>query len=91
MTTVINADGSFAGVFTDGDLRRTLDQGFDVHSTAMTEVMTSNGKRIGPDMLAAEAMRVLEQNKITSLVVMSDDGGLAGVLHIHDLLRAGVA
>ena len=90
MTTVINAVGSFAGVFTDGDLRRTLDQGFDVHSTAMTEVMTSNGKRIGPDMLAAEAMRMLEQNKITSLVVMSDDGGLAGVLHIHDLLRAGV-
>ncbi len=91
MTTVINADGSFAGVFTDGDLRRTLDQGVDMHSTAMAEVMTSNGKRIGPDMLAAEAMRMLEQNKITSLVVISDSGSLAGVLHIHDLLRAGVA
>lgn len=90
MTVVVDREGRLAGVFTDGDLRRTLDQGADVHSTPMHEVMTTHGKSIGPEELAAEAMRVLEQEKITALLVIGHDDELVGVLHIHDLLRAGV-
>ena len=91
MTVIVDDSGRLAGVFTDGDLRRTLDQGADVHTTAMREVMTPHGKSIGPEELAAEAMRVLEQKKITALLVTDPDDELVGVLHIHDLLRAGVA
>ena len=90
LTAVLDRDGKLAGVFTDGDLRRALDQGVDVHSTTMAEVMTRQGKSIGPDELAAEAMRVLEQSKITALLVVDCAHELRGVLHIHDLLRAGV-
>ncbi len=90
MTVIVDDAGRLAGIFTDGDLRRTLDQGADVHSTPMHEVMTPHGKSIGPDDLAAEAMRFLEQKKITALLVTDPDDQLVGVLHIHDLLRAGV-
>jgi arabinose-5-phosphate isomerase len=90
MTVVVDDAGRLAGVFTDGDLRRTLDQGADVRTTPMREVMTPHGKSIGPDELAAEAMRVLEMKKITALLVIEPENELVGVLHIHDLLRAGV-
>ncbi len=90
ITAVVNDDGGLAGVFTDGDLRRTLDQGIDIHDTAMRAVMTAQGKTVGPDELAAEAVRTLEQNKITALLVVSPEQELVGVLHFHDLLRAGV-
>ncbi len=90
ITAVIDDDGGLAGVFTDGDLRRTLDQGIDIHTTAMQAVMTARGKTVGPDELAAEAVRTLEQNKITALLVVNPEQELVGVLHIHDLLRAGV-
>ncbi len=90
MTAITGADGKVEGIFTDGDLRRTLDRGVDVHQTTMREIMTAKCRTIGPDELAAEAVRELEQNKITSLLVVGEEQKLLGVLHIHDLLRAGV-
>lgn len=90
MTAIVDGQGAVTGVFTDGDLRRVLDSQRDFHTTAMSDVMTINPKTVGADDLAAEAMRVLEQKKITSLLVVDSQGQLAGALHIHDLLRAGV-
>jgi arabinose-5-phosphate isomerase len=82
--------GPLLGVFTDGDLRRVLDRGIDVHKTAMREVMTSPGKRVKPGELAAEAAHLMEKHKITALPVVDDTGTLVGALNVHDLLRAGV-
>jgi arabinose-5-phosphate isomerase len=78
------------GVFTDGDLRRTLDRTIDVHTTTMREVMTSPGKRVKPTELAAEAAHLMEKHSITALPVVDDAGTLVGALNVHDLLRAGV-
>ncbi len=90
MTAVISADGELAGVFTDGDLRRTLDRGLDVHTTPMHEVMTRNCKTVGAHVLAAEALRLMEEFKINALLVVDKGGQLVGALNMHDLLRAGV-
>ena len=90
MTAVVDAAGGVVGVFTDGDLRRVLDAGVDVRSAPVSEVMTPGGKSIGPQQLAAEAVAMMEQHKITSLLVRDEHGTLVGVVHMHDLLRAGV-
>ena len=90
MTAVVDAAGGVVGVFTDGDLRRVLDAGVDVRSAPIREVMTPGGKSIGPQQLAAEAVAMMEQHKITSLLVRDEHGTLVGVVHMHDLLRAGV-
>lgn len=90
LTAVLNPQGQVIGVYTDGDLRRTLDQGVDVRSAKITEVMTRGGKSISPDQLAAEAVALMEKGKITALLVKDASGQLVGVLHMHDLLRAGV-
>jgi arabinose-5-phosphate isomerase len=90
MTTVVDADGKLLGIFTDGDLRRTLDQGTDIRTTAMHNVMTTGCKTVTADMLAAEAVHILETNKISALVVIDDDEKVIGALNIHDLFRAGV-
>ena len=82
--------GRMQGVFTDGDLRRVLDRGIDVHKTSMREVMTSPGKRVRPSELAAEAAHLMEMHRITALPVVDDAGLLVGALNVHDLLRAGV-
>ncbi|HVW68884.1 MAG TPA: KpsF/GutQ family sugar-phosphate isomerase [Steroidobacteraceae bacterium] len=89
MTVIVDSDERVLGVFTDGDLRRTLDKQVDVHSTLMREVMTPNGKTIGPRELAAEAVHLMEVHRITALPV-TDEGRLVGALNIHDLFRAGV-
>jgi arabinose-5-phosphate isomerase len=90
MTAVLDAHGDVVGVYTDGDLRRTLEQGLDVRSAKITEVMTRGGKSIGADRLAAEAVPLMEQHRITALLVKDAHGRLAGVIHMGDLLRAGV-
>jgi len=90
MTTVVDADGRLCGVFTDGDLRRALDSRIDVHATPIAQVMTRSCKTIGPHALAAEAVRLLEEFRITSLVVTDIDARVVGALNVHDLLRAGV-
>jgi len=90
MTAVTDDDGKLMGLFTDGDLRRKLDQKLDVHSVTMADVMTTNCKTGSADMLAAEAVHLLEQYKINALVIVDDSGQLVGALNVHDLFRAGV-
>jgi len=90
MTAVAETDGRLLGVFTDGDLRRALDHRLDVHTTAMSAVMTRQCRTIGPKALAVEAVVLLERHRITALVVVDDRGHVVGALNVHDLLRAGV-
>jgi len=85
---VINADGKLAGVVTDGDLRRHM-RG-DLLQARVEEVMTAAPKTVRPDQLASEALQILNASKITALIVV-DDGRPVGIVHFHDLLRAGVA
>ncbi len=90
MTAIVDANRHILGIYTDGDLRRTLDTGADVRSTIIRDVMHENCITTGANILAAEALRVLEENKITSLLVADEDGALVGALNIHDLFREGL-
>ncbi|MBJ9976160.1 KpsF/GutQ family sugar-phosphate isomerase [Pseudomonas sp. S75] len=90
MTVVMESDGRLAGVFTDGDLRRSLDRSIDVHRTLIDEVMTVHGKTARAEMLAAEALKIMEDHKISALVVVDEQNRPTGALNMHDLLRAGV-
>ncbi len=90
MTTIVDSSRRVLGIFTDGDLRRALDRQIDVHATPMREVMTAGGKVAKPRMLAAEAVRMMQDHRITALPVVDDAGILVGALNVHDLLRAGV-
>jgi arabinose-5-phosphate isomerase len=90
MTAVADADGRLLGIFTDGDLRRTLDRDVDVRSARIADVMTRNCKTIRADVLAAEAVRLMETSKINALVVVDERQHVVGALNMHDLLRAGV-
>lgn len=90
MTAVVDVQQRLLGIFTDGDLRRHLDQGVNVHTTAITHLMTRHCKTVHPDKLAAEALQIMETHKINALLVVDDQGTLVGALNMHDLLRAGV-
>jgi len=90
MTAVVDGAGRLLGVFTDGDLRRAVDRAVDIHATRMRDVMNTRSKTIGPGALAAEAVRLMEQFKITSLLVVEADGLVVGALNVHNLFRAGV-
>lgn len=90
MTTVVDDEDRLAGVFTDGDLRRTLDARIDINDTAIGQLMSTGAKTIDADMLAAAALRIMEENEISSLVVLDDDNHVTGVLHLKDLLHAGI-
>ena len=91
MTAVVDADGVLVGVFTDGDLRRALDRGpLDLHGTPVSEVMGRAPKAIGDDALAVEAAHLMEEHKISALVVVDARNRVIGALNIHDLLRARV-
>ncbi|MEE4744170.1 KpsF/GutQ family sugar-phosphate isomerase [Pseudomonas alliivorans] len=90
MTAVLETDGRLAGIFTDGDLRRTLDRAFDIRETTIDEVMTIHGKTVNADMLAAEALKIMEDNKISALVVVDENDHPVGAFNLQDLLRAGV-
>jgi arabinose-5-phosphate isomerase len=91
MTAVVDGEGRLAGVFTDGDLRRALDDAeVDLRGTPVTALMTPTAKTIGPDRLAVEAARLMETHKIHALLVVDADRRVVGALNIHDLLRAGV-
>ncbi|MFT4518932.1 MAG: arabinose-5-phosphate isomerase [Halioglobus sp.] len=91
MTTVIDENGKLAGVFTDGDLRRTLEKRIDINDTSISELMSEGAKNVDAEMLAAEAMKIMEENEISSLVVLEEDKQIAGVIHLIDLLHAGIA
>jgi arabinose-5-phosphate isomerase len=90
VTAIVDANGKLEGIYTDGDLRRSLDAAVDVHATTMREIMTKNPKTVRPKLLAAEAVRLLEQHQITSLIVVDDETTVVGALNVHDLFRAGV-
>ena len=89
MTAVINETGELVGIFTDGDLRRTLEANVDIQTTLMREVMTQNCITVTPNFLAVKAVEIIQDNKITSLVVIQENK-IVGALNIHDLFRAGV-
>ncbi|AFV00645.1 KpsF/GutQ family sugar-phosphate isomerase [Simiduia agarivorans] len=90
MTTVVDDEDQLLGVFTDGDLRRCVDQGTDLANATMATVMTRSPKAIQADLLAAEALTLMETKKITALVVEDNQGHPIGLLHMHDILRAGI-
>jgi arabinose-5-phosphate isomerase len=90
MTVVVDPEDRILGIFTDGDLRRAIDQQIDVHTTSISAAMTTNCKTIGPRALAAEAVHIMELHHITALPVSDSEGRLIGALNVHDLFRAGV-
>jgi len=91
MTTIVDDKQSLLGIFTDGDLRRTLDQNIDIHNTSINDVMTTDCKTASANMLAAEALAILDNGKISVLAVIDDNNRAIGAVHLHDLLNAGVA
>lgn len=90
MTAIVNDKSQHIGLFTDGDLRRAFERNIDIQKTPITEVMTHGGKVVEKGMLAAEALRIMETNKINGLFVVDKQHQLIGALNMHDLLRAGV-
>ncbi|GIK25531.1 MAG: KpsF/GutQ family sugar-phosphate isomerase [Rhodocyclales bacterium] len=89
MTAVVTDKLAVAGIFTDGDLRRALDKVADMKGTPVTQVMTRNPRTIGPERLAAETAQMMEEHKISQILVV-EDGVLVGALNTHDLFRAKV-
>ncbi len=91
MTIVVDPHGAIAGIFTDGDLRRLLDHG-EVHIQQITidEVMTRHCVTIPPELLAVEALNLMEARRVNALPVVREDGSVCGAINMHDLLRAGV-
>lgn len=92
VTGVLDSAGALAGVFTDGDLRRSLEKGFDILNQPIGELMTRSCKRILRSQLAANALQQMEKHTITSLFVFNDEESRlpVGIVHMHDLLKAGV-
>jgi arabinose-5-phosphate isomerase len=90
MTTVVNASGAMTGIFTDGDLRRTLDHDVDMKSTPITEVMTTQCTTVTSEILAAEALQIMQDKQINALIVLDEERRPVGALNMHDMLKAGV-
>lgn len=89
-TCIVNEQHKLLGVYTDGDLRRTLDQDRDLRDLKVSDVMTQGSKHIQADLLAAEAVLLMEENKISALPVLDANQTVVGALNMHDLLKAGV-
>ncbi len=90
MTAIINKQQQLVGVFTDGDLRRILDEEVDIHHALITSVMTKSPTTASADMLAAQALKIMEDKKINGLIVINDDNRPIGAMNMHDLLKSGV-
>ncbi|WP_415911493.1 KpsF/GutQ family sugar-phosphate isomerase [Neptuniibacter sp. QD37_11] len=90
MTTIVDKDGKLLGIFTDGDLRRALDQNVDLKTTAIDNVMTRKGTTVSSEALAAECLQIMEAKKINALIVTDESNRPIGALNMHDLLKAGV-
>ncbi|WP_293267060.1 KpsF/GutQ family sugar-phosphate isomerase [Neptunomonas sp.] len=90
MTTVVNQSGALIGIFTDGDLRRTLDQELNLKKTPIETVMTPHCTTISGDLLAAEALKIMQDKKINALIVCDSQNRPTGALNMHDMLKAGV-
>ena len=91
MTTIVDEQDVLLGLFTDGDLRRAIDHNVDIHSTCIGDIMTHSCTTATHGMLAAAALRIMDASKISVLVVQDEQSVPIGAVHIHDLLRAGVA
>lgn len=89
-TAIVDADQQVLGIFTDGDLRRLVEKGTDLRQVRAVEVMHTSPRRIGRRALAAEAVALMEQNSITSVLVVDEMGRLCGALNTNDLMRAKV-
>jgi arabinose-5-phosphate isomerase len=90
MTAIVDAANRVIGIFTDGDLRRTLGKNIDIQNTAISQVMTPQCAVIPKDILAAEAMQIMEQKKINALIVVDGQQLAVGALNMHDLIQAGI-
>ena len=90
MAAVLDGAGRVIGIFTDGDLRRLLERGTDLRQLSIDEAMTPDPVSISPHALAVEAVRCMEERRISQLLVLDDDRRLAGALHVHDLLAAKI-
>jgi len=90
MTLIVDDDEVLAGIFTDGDVRRAFDREVDIHQTLIKELMSKTPRVIAPGTLAADAINVMNQHKITTLVVANSEKHPLGVVHMHDILRAGI-
>lgn len=90
MTAVVDAAHQVMAIFTDGDLRRAIEKGIDLKQTPIKQVMKAGPRTITPDRLAAEAVEVMERNKVNQLLVVDGGGVLVGALNMHDLFRAKV-
>jgi arabinose-5-phosphate isomerase len=89
LTVIVDDLMKIEGIFTDGDLRRIFDMGIDFQAAKIQDVMTRGGIRVRPNMLAVDALNLMQNKNITALLV-ADDDRLLGVVHMHDMLRAGV-
>ncbi|AJC64852.1 MULTISPECIES: arabinose-5-phosphate isomerase KdsD [Dickeya] len=89
MTVICGPDDRIEGIFTDGDLRRVFDMNIDLNSAGIADVMTRGGIRVTPHTLAVDALNLMQSRHITSLLVAEGDR-LLGIVHMHDMLRAGV-
>jgi arabinose-5-phosphate isomerase len=90
MTAVVDQNNQVVGVFTDGDLRRMLEKDLHINTTKIAEVMTPSCSVISANVLAAEAMKVMQQKKINALLIVDEHNKLSGALNMHDLIRAGI-
>ena len=90
MTAIVDAEQRVLGIYTDGDLRRTLEKKLDFSTTPILSVMTPSPRSIGPDCLAGEAVQMMEQYNISQLLVVDEQNKLVGALNMHDLLHAKV-
>jgi arabinose-5-phosphate isomerase len=90
MTTVVDDQHTLLGIYTDGDLRRSVDQGVDIGKALMRDLMNRNPRTVRDTTLAAEALKIMEDRKITALIVGDEQNRPVGVVHMHDILRAGV-
>ena len=91
MVGVTGPDGALQGIITDGDLRRALDHDVDFHDAPIGQHMTTRCKTVTREILAAAALHTMEERKISSLVIVDDANRPTGLIHLHDLLRAGIA
>lgn len=90
MTAVVSESGTLSGVFTDGDLRRILDNQVDIHKDNIASVMTQSPRVAPPEMLAAEALKIMEDKKINGLIIVDEQRKPVGAMNMHDLLKSGV-
>jgi len=90
MTAITDNDNILRGIFTDGDLRRALDNGIDIRNISLKEIMPGKCVRVLPHILAAEALQLMQEKKINALLVVDENNKLVGALNMHDMLRAGV-